>query len=251
MDLKKYAWELRLSLILIALSAVIFAVKLLLLGDSGESNTFSYIFNALGFLPLNVLFVTLLLNTLLSRRAKKAQQEKMKMVVGLFFSELGTTLLRMFVHSDSDASRLSSILSVDKSWSPKEYQQAQNELSSYHGKLSMNGDGLQEICVLLNEKHDFLLRLVENPVFLEGERTADLMQAVFHLSEELSDRSDFASLPKADIAHLNGDVRRVYLWLLKVWLSHMEYLSQKYPYLLSLSLRKSPFDEHWDVVVRE
>ena len=251
MDLKKYAWELRLSLILIALSAVIFAVKLLLLGDSGESNTFSYIFNALGFLPLNVLFVTLLLNTLLTRRAKKAQQEKLKMVVGLFFSELGTTLLRMFVKHDSDAFHLCSILSVDKSWTSKRYEEALDELSAYHGNISMSGENLQEVSVLLNAKHDFLLRLVENPVFLEGERTADLMQAVFHLSEELSDRSDFASLPKADIAHLNGDVRRVYLWLLKVWLSHMEYLSQKYPYLLSLSLRKSPFDERADVVVRE
>lgn len=251
MDLKKYAWELKLSLILIALSAAIFAVKLLILGDSGESNTFSYIFNALGFLPLNVLFVTLLLNTLLTRRAKKAQQEKMKMVVGLFFSEIGTALLRMFVRCDADASHLRSILSVDRSWDSERYQQAQDELSEYHGKLSMDCEHLQEVSVLLKENHDFLLRLVENPVFLEGERTADLMQALFHLSEELSDRCGFTCLPPTDIAHLNGDVKRVYQWLLKVWLSHMEYLAGKYPYLLSLSLRKSPFDEHADVVVRE
>ena len=251
MNLKKYTWELTLSLILIALSALIFAVKLLLLGDSGESNTFSYIFNALGFLPLNVLFVTLLLNTLLARREKKAKQEKMKMVVGLFFSELGTALLRIFVKNDADFPRLASILSVDASWDSVRYRRAQDELSAYHGKISMDAENLQEVSVLLGEKHDFLLRLVENPVFLEGELTSDLMQALFHLGEELSDRRGFALLPPTDTAHLNGDVKRAYHWLLKVWLSHMEYLAGKYPYLLSLSLRKSPFNGRADVVVRE
>ncbi|HJJ90928.1 MAG TPA: hypothetical protein O0W88_03650, partial [Methanocorpusculum sp.] len=52
-------------------------------------------------------------------------------------------------------------------------------------------------------------------------------------------------------AHLRGDVNHVYRQLTLVWLGQMEYLAANYPYLLSLSLRKSLFNIHCDIVVRE
>ncbi len=82
--MRKFSWELKLSLLLIASSVFVFTVKFLVIGDEGVSNTATYIFNALGFLPINVLLVTLILNSLLSMRAKKEQQEKMKMDCGSF-----------------------------------------------------------------------------------------------------------------------------------------------------------------------
>ena len=74
--MRKFSWELKLSLCLIAATILIYTVKFLVIGDDGTSNTATYIFNALGFLPINVLLVTLILNSLLSMRAKKEQQEK-------------------------------------------------------------------------------------------------------------------------------------------------------------------------------
>ena len=68
---------------------------------------------------------------------------------------------------------------------------------------------------------------------------------------ELPERGDIVTLPKTYIAHLGGDVNRVYPQLTRVWVDHMEYLAAIYPYLLSLSIRKSPFTAHCDVVVRE
>ncbi|HJJ90171.1 MAG TPA: hypothetical protein O0Y05_03950 [Methanocorpusculum sp.] len=43
----------------------------------------------------------------------------------------------------------------------------------------------------------------------------------------------------------------MYRQLTLVWLGQMEYLAANYPYLLSLSLRKSLFNIHCDIVVRE
>ncbi|HJJ92672.1 MAG TPA: hypothetical protein O0X64_02485 [Methanocorpusculum sp.] len=57
-----------------------------MLGDTGKSNTLSYIFNSFGYLSINILIVTLIINRLLSMHAKREQKEKMKMVMGLFFS---------------------------------------------------------------------------------------------------------------------------------------------------------------------
>ena len=249
--MKKFSWELKLSLFLIAACIVIYALKFLIIGDGGTSNTATYIFNALGFLPINVLLVTLILNKLLSIRAKKEQQEKMKMIVGLFFSEFGSALLRIFVRCDTSSTSLRSLLDVKKSWTKTEYAEAHRILENHCSLLQPAEDDFLEMRNLLDEHHEFLLRLVENPVFLEHGRITELMQALFHLSEELAGRNGFADLPKSDIGHLTGDISRVYCSLARVWLSHMEYLQENYPYLFSLSLRKSPFAEADNVIVRE
>lgn len=249
--MKKLSWELKLSLLLIASSVFVFTVKFLVIGDEGVSNTATYIFNALGFLPINVLLVTLILNGLFSMRAKKEQQERMKMIVGLFFSEFGSKLLRIFVRCDTASDSLKSVMDVQKSWTKKEYSRAYEALGKHCSRLNPKAGDFEEIRELLRDNHEFLLRLVENPVFLEHGKITELMQALFHLSEELDGRVEFEGLPKSDIGHLRGDISRVYCTLCDVWMSHMEYLSGNYPYLFSLSLRKSPFAEKDDVIVRE
>ena len=241
----------KLSLCLIAATIIIYTLKFLIIGDDGTSNTATYIFNALGFLPLNVLLVTLILNSLLSMRAKKEQQEKMKMIVGLFFSEFGSKLLRIFVRCDTASNNLKSVMNVQKSWTRKEYANAREVIENHCSRLQPETDDFEEIRELLRVNHEFLLRLVENPVFLEHGKITELMQALVHLSEELDGRGEFADLPKSDIGHLTGDISRVYCSLCDVWISHMEYLAEHYPYLFSLSLRKSPFAEKEDVIVRE
>ncbi|MDU9376659.1 hypothetical protein McpSp1_12830 [Methanocorpusculaceae archaeon Sp1] len=247
----KLTWEQRLIIALICISVIVYIVKLLVFGDDGESNTLSYIFNSLGFLPINILIVTIIINRLLSMRAKQQQQEKMKMVIGLFFSEMGVRLLRLITASDSNAEEIRNILAVHKAWTPGDFSQAKQQLASCRFTASPSAADLIEIRGLLEKHHEFLLRLIENPVLLEHNSISKLLQDLFHLGEELASRGNIADLPKTDIAHLAGDVNRVYPQLTFVWLDHMEYLAANYPYLLSLSIRKSPFTPQCDVVVRE
>ena len=54
----------------------------------------------LGFLPISVLLVTIIINQLLSQRARAAKLRKLNMVIGAFFSEVGTDLLKMFSSYD-------------------------------------------------------------------------------------------------------------------------------------------------------
>lgn len=108
-----------------------------------------------------------------------------------------------------------------------------------------------EISDLLDHHHEFLLRLIENPVLLEQNTISRLLQDLFHLGEEFSGRDNIFLLPAADITHLGGDVNRIYPQLTAVWLDHQEYLAANYPYLLSLSIRKSPFAIQDTIIVRE
>jgi hypothetical protein len=102
---------------------------------------------------------------------------------------------------------------------------------------------LPELRDFLVGKRDFLLRLLENPNLLEHESFTDLLRAVFHLLEELGSRRELEGLPSTDLAHLAGDIRRVYGQLLDQWLSYMRHLSDNYPYLYSLAVRTNPLDE--------
>lgn len=107
-----------------------------------------------------------------------------------------------------------------------------------------------EIRHFLQEKRNFLLRLLENPVLLEHQDFTDLLRAVFHLTEELERREDVGIIPETDVIHLSGDVNRVYRLITFEWLSYMRYLEKSLPVLFSLAIRTNPFDEEASVIVK-
>jgi len=234
-------WEVRLGIVLVLSSIIVYTVKYLLLGD--PANTYQYIFNALGFLPINVLLVTLILNQLLSVREKRKRLEKLNMVIGTFFSEVGTGLLRFLSDRDPTLPEIRHDLIVTDAWTPEKFSSVRERLKKRHSRLKIDAADLQELCHYLKERRDFLLRLLENPVLLEHESFTELLRAVFHLAEELERRGEFTGLPASDVGHLAGDVDRVYDRLIGEWLAYMEYLQRNYPYLFSLSMRSNPFDE--------
>ncbi|WP_082122645.1 hypothetical protein [Methanoculleus sediminis] len=241
-------WEVRLGIVLVASSIAIYSVKHLLLGDA--ENTYQYIFNALGFLPINVLLVTLILNQLLSVRAKRDRLDKLNMVIGTFFSEVGTELLTILSDRDPSLPEIRHDLVVTNAWTPEKFSEVRDRLRHHTCRVTAGAADLQELCRYLKEQRGFLLRLLENPVLLEHESFTDLLRAVFHLTEELERRGDFAGLPASDVEHLAGDVERVYGRLIGEWLAYMEYLQRNYPYLFSLAMRSNPFDETASPVVR-
>lgn len=248
MRMKNYSWEIRLGIILVLCSLAMYTAKFLVLGD--PENTYYYFFNAIGFLPINVLFVTLIINQLLAMRSKKERMEKLNMVIGTFFSEVGTRLLAYVSDSDPELDSIRSLLIVGNNWSDEDFRKVRADLSSYSFTAHMTGETLMEIRHFLQEKRNFLLRLLENPVLLEHQDFTDLLRAVFHLTEELERREDVGIIPETDVIHLSGDVNRVYRLITFEWLSYMRYLEKSYPYLFSLAIRTNPFDEEASVIVK-
>jgi len=102
---------------------------------------------------------------------------------------------------------------------------------------------LRELRDFLGGKRDMLVMLLGNPSLLEHESFTDLLWAIFHLLEELSWRESFDSLPPSDLAHLAGDVRRVYTALCAAWLRYCQHLQRAYPYIFSVVVRTHPLQE--------
>lgn len=243
-----FNWEARLAVVLVAMSIAMYSFKLTFLQNPAD--TANYIFNALGFLPINVLLVTIVLNKLLAIRAKRERMEKMNMVIGTFFNEAGNQLIQEIAPCDPDIGRIRTSLVVGSEWDAGAFAGVKAKLASHGYAADITAAELVRLHELLSSRRDFMLRLLENPVLLEHESFTDLLRAVFHLTEELRRRPDLGSLPATDLAHLSGDIRRVYEKLIIQWLEYMEYLQNRYPYLYSLEMRTNPFDPAASPVVR-
>jgi hypothetical protein len=86
----------RRFLIMASVGLVVIAVVIYLINYfvfyNGRDLIF-YMLIDLAFLPIEVLVVGLIVEKLLSRRAKSAIAQKLNMVIGAFFSEMGTPFL--------------------------------------------------------------------------------------------------------------------------------------------------------------
>ncbi len=187
---------------------------------------------------------------MLSRREKRVRMEKLNMVIGVFFSEVGTNLIRLSADYDPDIDKVRKGLIVTEKWTHEKFAEVNAHLRQAPYHVDARRVNWRQLADFLIAKRDFLVRLLENPILLEHEFFTDLLRAVFHLVEELSSRDDFRSLPPADTTHLGGDIKRVYILLVRQWLDYMEYLKNSYPYLFSLAMRTNPFDRKASVMVR-
>ncbi|MGA2171639.1 MAG: hypothetical protein ABSG82_01320 [Sedimentisphaerales bacterium] len=237
---KKLAWELRIVLILLIASLILNLAHYLIFRDL--RHIWLWNFTDLAFLPISVLFMTLLIDRLLSARETALRLDKMNMLIGAFFSNVGTELLERFAGWDADAQYLRDHFGSHDSWSRLNVRGIERILGQHGFVVSPDRPGLQKLRELMAQKQDFLMRLLENPNLLEHENFTDLLRAVFHLAEELAHRSDIASTPDPDVHHLSEDAKRAYALLVREWVVYMKYLKGSYPYLFSLAVRTNPLD---------
>lgn len=245
--MSKLPWEAKLALVLVTITVTVYTLKTLFIGNM--SGTAEYIFNSLGFLPINVLLVTVVLNKLLAMRSQREKMEKLNMVIGTFFSETGTGLLTYLSEYDPTLDQIRGKLSLSVATGEEDFKKIRADLKAHPFEVTAATIDLPAVQSYLRGRRDFLLRLLENPVLLEHQRFTELLQAVFHLTEELDRRGDCTNLPESDRAHLAGDINRVYGLLVYQWLDYMDYLWRRYPYMFSLAVRTNPFDETASPVV--
>ena len=241
-------WTFTIAAALIALSVALYILHFAVFHD--PHHIWIYLVGDLAFLPIEVLLVTLILHQLLEMRDRKMKLEKMNMVIGTFFSTVGTDLLTYFSDHDPHMPEVRKDLLISESWSEQDFKRVSTTLSGYSCGVKIAEIDIPGLKAFLVSKEDFLVRLLENHLLLEHESFTELLQGVFHLTEELKHRKDLAHLPENDQRHLTNDICRAYHHLIIQWVDYMHYLKVHYPYLFSFALRTNPFDEQASVVIR-
>ncbi|MFX4262089.1 hypothetical protein ACOBQJ_07800 [Pelotomaculum propionicicum] len=238
-----------MSVSLITLSGFLYLLYYVIYTDVHSIMTWFLLSAA--FLPINILIVTFIIEGIISARDKRLMLKKLNMVIGVFYSEVGTVLLKLLTPYNTNSLQSGGDLDFNSGWTRREYDNAVNIVKNYDYKIESRAGDLTDLKVFLGEKRDFLLRLLENPNLLEHETFTDLLWAVFHLNDELAHRKSLTGLHNADYNHISNDIKRAYTLLLTEWLSYMSHLKSDYPYLYSLAVRTNPFDPDASPEIKE
>ena len=244
----KLNWKLRFGFLLLCVSLFMYLIHYVVFRNIVllEENTLFY----LAFMPVEVIFVTLILDQLLEMRDRRERLEKLNMVIGVFFSEVGINLLRYFAKCDKNIDAIHNELVVSSDWTDQQFLEVSKKLKKYDYSVDIKQIDIDSLKKFLVSKRSSMVQLLENPTLLEHETFTESLRAVFHLVEELDIRTTVHDLPESDYAHLSGDMKRAYARLVSEWLDYMKYMKNRYPYLYSLAMRTNPFDEEASPIVK-
>jgi len=228
------------AVLLVAVSFLLYGLDYLLFGHLPDVAA-GFIGN-FAFLPIYVLFVTLVIERVIKEREKLLLRQKLNMVIGLFFSEAGSAMVRCLSGFLMGPADLRQRLMINAHWSDGDFRNAADFLEGCKLSMDSRSADLAQLRDHLAGKKGFLLGLMENPNLLEHDDFTDLLWAVSHLVQELELRRSLTGLPEPDLNHLSGDIQRAYSYLLREWLFYMKHLKADYPYLYSLALRMNPLN---------
>lgn len=248
-NMKSLRWQVRWAIILIILSALVYILHYVIFRD--VHHIFLYLIGDIAFVFIEVLMVTLVIHELLTMRDKKALIEKMNMVVGTFFIDMGRDLLDNLNDFDKNFDEVKNNFVDIGTWSKKDFTEKLEIAKKINYEIDINKGDLEKLKLFLFEKRELMLRLLENPNLLEHDSFTEVLWAVTHLSEELSLRKNLKKCTASDLNHLQGDLKRAYVILIYEWIEYMGHLKNKYPYLFSLAVRMNPFDPSASIEVKE
>jgi len=188
---------------------------------------------------------------MLLRRDAKQRMKKQNIVLGVFFTEIGYRLLKLFSSCDMNRNSFSDLKKIDMNFSVAQLSALIKGIEQYTVKVEIEKMDLEKLNQFLSAKHHFILNLLENPVVVEHEGFTELLLSVAHLNEELRSRDKLNRLPKSDLNHLAGDMNRGYALLIEEWLVYLIHLKTNYLYLYSQSARKNPFNPDASAIIKD
>jgi hypothetical protein len=245
-------WQIGIAGTLIVLALLFYGLRWELYpGGAMHREMLRYLVDDVAFLFIQVLLVSMLVDGILQRRAHDATLNKLNMVIGAFFSECGTDLLKQLARADVRLPEVQADLVAIAGWSAPQYQRARRSLREHRPRIDLTSYDLAALRRTLSDEKPFLLSLLGNQVLLEHEAFTDLLWAVTHLAEELAARNDLNALSGPDARHLAGDMERVYTRLALQWIAYLAHLQAQYPYLFSLAARTNPLDPAASAIVVE
>lgn len=228
--MKKYNHFLLISAVLIFLSFIMFFVHYLIFGQL--ENTIYYSLMSLCFIPINILVVTIVFENLLEKKAKLERINKLNMLVGLFFNEIGYCLMSLLISGDDEIKAL--VNNFD------DLDTVENLIETYNYKIDFKKIDFDSLQSLLIKNKEILIALISNPNILEHETFTDLLMAVSHLRDELVFRQG-RPLSDDDKLHIQNDLIRMYKFITLQWISYLKHLKEFYPYLYKGAIQLNPF----------
>ncbi|MFC1517903.1 hypothetical protein ACFL5G_05070 [Candidatus Margulisiibacteriota bacterium] len=233
--MKKWKNDISIIITLLILSLAIYLMHYGIFHDA--HHIWIYFIGDLGFIGIQALIIYYVIDRLLKVREKISTRKKLNMLSGIFFYDLGIKVfnsLNIFVKNHSQCA---GNVCVQEDWNSGEFKKAEDNAAQLELELVYDGKAMDELAQVLKNGKGMIIRLMENPSLHEHETFSDMLMALFHLTEEVLRRSDLKNNDKEDQGHLLNDIKRLYIYLARLWIEYMQHLKDNYPYLYLYNIK--------------
>ncbi len=233
----------KVGVILITLSVILHGAHYLIFKDLAY--IIQYLMIEIAFIPLSVFLVTVVIDRMLEGRERANLMEKLSMLIGLFYQELGQEMLRVCAAADTQIETLRRQCHVTVHWGDVDYKKLEEILKQFAYKLDLDRVDLEALFNLIDSRKELMVSLIANPSLLEHDTFSELLMSVSHLHEELAMRSTLnrEDINRKDREHLKKDLERAYGHLAQEWLYYMKHLKVRYPYMFVTAMVNNPFEQ--------
>ena len=107
------SWKFKFAIVMLIIASIFFVSRIIVLGDPEE--VVAYLWKQIGFIPVNILIVALLLDGIMSKKEREAILEKLDMLMGTFFTEIGNDLISEISKANKNKSKTKDLKSI-KNW---------------------------------------------------------------------------------------------------------------------------------------
>ena len=204
-------------------------------------HTLIFLFADIAFIPMDVFFTTLILDKFLERRERHHLLGKLNMLIGVFYTEIGTKLLLDIVEGDNEREFLSGACISNNTWDEKPFAELHERILNHDYDVDITKVNLRSIKSTLDSNKDLLISLIANENLIEHEAFTEMLMSIMHLREELNTRlSD--DMQEYELQHIEKDMEIAYGYLTAEWAEYIKHLSKNYPVLYCKALINNPFD---------
>ncbi len=238
----RLSFETKLAVALLLSSIIIYTIFYFVFHDLTLLE--EYLFIHLGFLPISVLLVTLLLDGLLKRREKMERIEKLNIVMGTFFAELGKDLLRYLSKYDNDIEVIAREMLNIENFTDEDFNKMKEKIANRKYNINIDKINLYELRKFLLNSKEFAISLLDNPAIIEHEAFTDLLWNVLHVTDELKRISSFENMDPEDYKDIKGDIEKLYKLLLYEWVRYVQYLRHRHQHIFIYEAKTNPLIPH-------
>lgn len=225
----------------ILLSAIIYLIHYLLFSNFYE--TLSSIILSLAYVPIGILYQTYIINKILETRERLKSEKKINVIIGSFYHEIGNQLINELIVGDNNIGAMREYFYMDDSWTPLNFERLERLLEDYICDIEFGVVEIGKLALFLDERDDFILRLITNPSLSECDRFNELLMSLLHLRDELQNKYYDNKLNECELDHVKNDLCKTYRYLVIEWVDYIKHLRDYYPFLYQKALRASPFDD--------
>ena len=162
--MKQLSWRVLLGASLLVLSALFYFLHYFIFRD--PHHIFIYLLGDVAFVFVEVLLVTLIIHSVLEQREKSSRLKKMNMVIGAFFSEVGSRLLEILSQLDPETERLQQELVPEKRSVEQEFQEVRRWLMTHDYTVEAGKVDWMGLKTFLVERRDFFANIVGKSQFV-------------------------------------------------------------------------------------